>query len=150
MRWLVALLAAGVLLAGGGCLMVGATVAAVGAVAATSVKTAGKVTVTAVETGGRVASAAVSSSGTVTAVTMESAARLTRAGMVVVVDASTGATTELPWQQGMQLYAATTAGGGVFRAAKVFRGSRLLAADLKKPDAGRLALLAGDVVELRR
>lgn len=151
MRWAAALLGLGLVCGGSGCLVVGATVAAVGAVTATSIKAAGKVTVATVSTTGRVAAAAVTSSGDVTALTMESAARLARAGMVVVVDASNGATLAMPWQQGMQLYAATAAGtGGAFRAAKIFRAGRLIAADLKQPAGGQVALLAGDVVELHR
>jgi hypothetical protein len=150
-RWAAALLGLGLVLGGGGCLVVGATVAAVGAVTATSIKAASKVTVATVSTTGRVAAAAVTSSGEVTALTMESAARLARTGMVVVVDASNGATAELPWRQGMQLQAATGAGlGGAFRAARVFRAGRLLAADLKQPAGRTLALFSGDVVELHR
>ncbi len=139
-------------LAGSGCIVVGATVAAVGAITATTIKTASKVTVATVQTTGRVASAAMTSSGEVTALSMESAAKLARNGMVVAVDASTGATAALPWQQGMQLYAATQADNlsGGFKAAKIFRAGRTIAADLKKAEAGRLALQAGDVVELRR
>jgi len=150
-RWVAALLCLSLVLGGGGCLVVGATVAAVGAVTVTTVRTASKVTVATVETTGRVASAAMTSSGEVTALSMESAARLARTGMVVVVDATNGATVELPWQQGMQLYSATAAGsGGAFRAAKIFRAGRMIAADLKKPEARSLALHSGDVVELRR
>jgi hypothetical protein len=146
-----ALLGLGFIFGGSGCLVVGATVAALGAVTATSIKTAGKVTVATVSTTGRVAAAAVNSSGEVTALSLESAARLARAGMVVVVDASSGATVEMPWRQGLQLYSATAAGpGGVFRAAKIFRAGRLIAADLKQPAGRQVALLSGDVVELHR
>jgi hypothetical protein len=137
--------------AGSGCLVVGATVAAVGAVAVTTVKTASKVTVATVETTGRVASAAITSSGETTALSMETAARLAKTGMVVVVDAGDGATRELPWQPGMKLYAAAGAGNwaGGFRTAKIFREGRTLAATLQGPAAGP-ALQAGDVVELHR
>jgi len=150
-RWAAALLSLGLVFSSGGCLVVGAAVAAVGAVTVTSIKTASKVTVATVSTTGRVAAAAVTSSGEVTALTMESAARLARAGMVVVVDASNGATVQMPWRQGMQLYAATATGaGGAFRIAKIFRAGQLIAADLKRPAGAQLALLAGDVVELHR
>jgi len=135
-----------------GCLVVGASVAAVRAVAVTSVKTAGKVTVATVGATGRVAAAVVSTSGEMTALTVESAAKLARAGAVVVVGAGTGAVTELPWRPGMQLGAAVQAGnqGAGFRTAKIFRGGWAMAADLRRARAGEPALLAGDVVELRR
>ena len=140
------------ILAGGGCLVVGATVAAVGAVAATTIKAAGKVTVATVQTTGRVASAAVNSSGEVTALSMETATRLAKTGMVVVVDGTSGATAELPWQQGMKLYSAAQAGNfsGSFKAAKIFRAGRTIAADLNKAETAGLTLQSGDVVELHR
>ena len=140
------------ILAGSGCLVVGATVAAVGAIAATTVKTAGTVTVATVQTTGRVASAAVTSSGEMTALSMETSAKLARAGMVVVVDATSGTTTVLPWQAGMKLYSATQAGsaGGVFRAAKIFRTGRMITADLRKAEAASQVLQSGDVMELHR
>lgn len=152
MRLFTAALGIFFLLAGSGCLVVGATVAAVGAVAATTVKTAGKVTVATVQTTGRLASAAVTTSGDMTALSMESAAALARTGMVVVVDSASGATTELPWQQGMKLYAATQAGNidAGFKAAKIFRAGRTIAADLHKAETASLSLQSGDVVELHR
>lgn len=134
-----------------GCIVAGATIAAVGAVTAVSVKTASKVTVATVGTTGRLAAAAITSSGEVTALSLESAAKLARAGMVVAVDAGNGAVVELPWQEGMQLYQAAQSGqlSGSFNAAKIFRDGRMLSADLKKADTARQALRAGDVIELR-
>jgi hypothetical protein len=149
-RRVAALLALGSLLACSGCIVVGAAVATVAAVTATTVKTAGQVTVATVETTGRLATAAVTSSGGTTALTMESAARLAQTGMVVLVDAGNGATTALPWQPGLKLYAAAQAGNfsGTLKAAKIFRSGQTLAADLKSARAAELALRAGDVVEL--
>ncbi len=111
-------------LAGSGCLLVGATVAAVGAVAATGVKTAGKVTVATVATTGRIAAAAVNSSGEMKDLSLDAAAKLARAGTVVVVDAASGTTTALPWQQGLQLYTAASAGspGGGLRGGQRYSG----------------------------
>jgi len=151
-RWAAAALVLSSVLFCSGCLVVGATVAAVSAVTVTTVKTAGKVTVATVGATGRVASAAVSSSGEVTALTVETAAQLARAGAVVMVDAGTGAVTQMPWQQGMKLYAAAQAGpGGVsFNTARIFRDGRTVAADLRQARAAGQALRAGDVVELRR
>ena len=134
-------------LACSGCLVL-ATVAAVGAVAATSVKTTGKVAVAVVGTTGRVASAAISAPVAPAALTTDSAARLAHAGLVVVVDGGNGAATNLPWQEGMTL-AAAAGKSGSFSAANIFRGTRVLPADLRQAWTAELALLAGDVVELR-
>ncbi len=140
-----------VILTCSGCIVAGATIAAVGAVTAVSVKTASKVTVATVGTTGRLAAAAITSSGEVTALSLESAAKLARAGMVVAVDAGNGVVVEMPWQEGLQLYQAARSGqlNGSFNAAKIFRDGRMFTADLKKTDAARQALRAGDVIELR-
>ena len=137
-------------LACSGCLVL-ATVAAVGAVAATTVKTTGKVAVATVKTTRHVASVAVSAPvapATPAALTTDSAARLAHAGLVVVVDGGNGAATNLPWQEGMTL-AAAAGKSGSFSAANIFRGTRVLPADLRQAWTAELALLAGDVVELR-
>jgi len=116
-----------------GCVVVAATVASLAAITATTVKTAGKVTVAAVSTTGGVAAAAITSSGEVTALTMESAAKLTKAGMVVMVDGSSGALVELPWQEGMKLYQAAQSGEftGSFNAARIFREGRIISGSLR-------------------
>jgi hypothetical protein len=147
-----ALLALCAVLACSGCIVIGATVATVAAVTTVTVKTAGKVTVATVETTGRIATAAVTSSGGVTAMSMESAAKLAKTGMVVVVNAGSGTTAELPWQQGMQLYSAAQAGkfGGTFNAARIFRDGKILSVNLNQTRAAEQALRSGDVVELRR
>lgn len=140
--------------AASGCTVVVATAGAVGLVAATSVKTAGKVTATTVKTTGRVATAALSSGGEVSALTLESAARLARTGMVVLVDVQSGAVTELPWREGLQLSAAVQAGhpGAQFARAVVFRSGRRLTADLAAvhSQSPRLGLQSRDVIELQR
>lgn len=140
-----------VILTGSGCLVAGATLAAIGAVTAVTVKTASKVTVATVGTTGRVAVAAITSSGEVTALTLESAAALARAGMVVVVDAGSGALVEMPWHESLQLYQAVQSGGlkGRFNAARIFRDGRFFSADLTKADVAHQALRPGDVIELR-
>ena len=152
MRVAGALLALGAVLVCSGCIVIGATVAAVAAVTTVTVKTAAKVTVATVETTGNIATAAVTSSGSVSTMSMDSAAKLARTGMVVVVDASSGTTAQLPWQQGMQLYSAAQAGkfSGSFNAAKIFREGKVLSANLKQAAAAEQALRSGDVVELRR
>lgn len=149
-------LAAGLLLAvavllGNGCVVVVATVASAAAITATSVKTATKVTTATVATTGKVAAAAITSSGDVAALSMESAARLARVGMVVLVDGGSGAVVELPWREGLELYRATQEGNlrAGFKAARIFRGNKVINAALKKATDGRVALQSGDVVELR-
>ncbi len=134
-----------------GCSIVGATAGAVTSVTAATVATAGKVTVATVKTTGRVAGAAMTSSGEVTAGGLEAAAKLSRAGMVVVVDAGTGAITELPWQEGMRLAAAVEAAkvSGPARALKIYRQGQITRLD-RLQSAPQLALLAGDVIELAR
>jgi hypothetical protein len=147
------LLLAAVLL-GSGCVVVGATVASATAITATTIKTAGKVTTATVKTGGKVTAAAVSSSGSVAALSIESAAKLARAGMVVLVDGGSGAIIELPWREGLRLQQAMTANNlpDVFKAAKIFRDGRVIAASLKSARAAAKAppLRPGDVVELLR
>ncbi|MBI5423171.1 MAG: hypothetical protein HZA32_03735 [Opitutae bacterium] len=137
-----------------GCSVVVATGVAVATVTAATVKTAGKVTVATVTTTGKVVSSAVTSSGDVASMSMESAAKLARTGMVVAVDASSGTVTELPWQEGMRLYTTAQSGrlGKAYDAATIFRGSKRIAADLRRVRAGLEdhELKSGDVVELRR
>lgn len=137
-----------------GCAVVVATGAAVTAVTVATVKTAGKVTAATVTTTGKVVSSAVTSSGDVASLSMESATKLARTGMVVAVDASSGAVTELPWQEGMRLYGAAQSGkfGAAYDAATIFRSGRRIGADLRRVRAGLEdhELKSGDVVELRR
>ncbi len=152
MRFAGALLALFAILVCNGCIVVGATVATVAAVTAVTVKTVAKVTVATVETTGKFATATVTSSGEARTMSVESAVKLAKAGMVVVVEAGSGATAELPWRQGMQLYSAAQAGkfSGSFSAAKIFRDGKILSANLNQTRAAELALRSGDVVELRR
>jgi hypothetical protein len=142
------------LLALSGCAVVVATATVASAVTVATVKTAGKVTVATVSTTGKVVSSAVSSSGDVASLSMESAAKLARTGMVVAVDTSSGAVTELPWEQGMRLYTTAQSGkfGAAYEAATIFRSGRRIGADLRRVRAGLEdhELKSGDVLELRR
>lgn len=135
-----------------GCSLVTATVVGTTAVATTAVKTTAKVTTATVTTTGKVTTAAITSSGDVAALSMESATRLARSGMVVLVDGSSGAITELPWKEGLELYQAARAGNlrEGFKAARIFRGDRVIKAALKKATDGRLVLQDRDVIELTR
>lgn len=137
-----------------GCTLVTVTAATAGSVAAAAVSTAGKVTVATVKTGGKLAASAVSTSGDVTSLTIESAARLARTGVVVAVDAGTGAVTELPWRDGMQLGMALQSGrlGGGYHTARVFRSGAVYPVSLGN-QAGAVSdwrLQSRDVVELLR
>jgi hypothetical protein len=71
--------------------------------------------------------------------------------MVVLVDGGSGAVVELPWRQGLELYRATQEGNlrAGFKAARIFRGNKVINAALKKATDGKVALHSGDVVELR-
>ena len=134
-----------------GCVVVVATVASAAAITATSVKTATKVTTATVATTGKVTAVAITSSGDVAALSMESAARLARTGMVVLVDGGSGAVVELPWREGLELYRATQEGNlrAGFKAARIFRGDKVINAALKRATDGKVVLHSGDVVELR-
>lgn len=137
-----------------GCSVVVATGSAVAGVTAATVKTAGKVTVATVKTTGKIVASAVTSSGDVAAMSLETAAKLARTGAVVAVDAGTGVVTELPWQEGMRLYAATQHGqlAATYDAATVFRQGQRIGVDLRgvRTGASDFELRSGDVVELRR
>lgn len=148
---------AAVLLAGvawsvvSGCSIVGATVGTAGKVTAATVTTAGKVAVATVKTTGKVAAAAVTSSGDVTAGGLETAAKMSRVGMVVVVDGTTGAVAEVPWRDGLKLAAAVEAArlGDPVGALKIYQG-RHVTRLAGLGNAPGLSLHSGDVVELVR
>jgi hypothetical protein len=123
------------LLACSGCFVVATGVVAAVVVSATAEKTPGQNT------------------GPATGRAVESPARLSKQGMVVVVDAGSGATTELPWHAGMLLSTAAQAahfGGSV--GASIFRAGKVLTVERTQVGAGTAGpeLRAGDVVELRR
>lgn len=146
-----ALLASGCGLLCGGCGVVGAAVGATGQVAAATVTTAGKLTVATVKTTGKVATAAVTSSGDVTAGGLESAAKLSKTGMVVVVDGGSGAVAELPWRDGLRLAAAMESARveDASRALAIYQGRHVtrLARLAGAPD---FELRSGDVIEILR
>lgn len=134
-----------------GCSVVGAAASGVSSIAAAGIKTAATVTTATVKTTGRVVGAAVSSGGEVTAGGLESAAKLAKTGMVVAVDAGSGAITEMPWQEGLELAIAAQNGkfDAAFNTAKIYRQGRVITADMAAVRSGaqKLALQSGDVVE---
>ena len=133
-----------------GCSLVTATVVGTTAVATTAVKTTAKVTTATATATGKVAAAAITSSGDVAALTMESATSLARTGMVVLVDGGSGAVTELPWKEGLELYQAARSGSlrEGLKAARIFRERKVIKAAFKKAADRKLRLNSGDVVEL--
>lgn len=120
-----------------------------GKLAATTVIVAGKTATKAVTTSGKVASAAIGAGGSVTITGIESLAALARAGMVTLVDISTGALVRVPWQEGMTLWQA----GELARlevakhAVAVVRGGQLAYATTGRVRES-LPLQSGDVVRL--
>lgn len=152
MRLAAALLLAAAALLGQGCVVVTATAAGVASVTAAAVKTTAKVTTATVTTTGKVTAAALTSSGDVAALTLESAGRLARSGMVVLVDAGTGAVYELPWREGLELKGALESGRvrGAFKAVKIFRDGQVIRATLGGSRKNTPTLFPRDVVELLR
>jgi len=127
-------------------------------VVTTTGKVVGKTATTAITTGGKVAGATVSGGATVakTVVTTTGsvAGSIARTAFVTVVDGATGTTRQIPWVEGMKLYAATKTGeaSAALRAVQVLRGTRVIAAT----DTARLAanmpgpqLQPGDVIHLQ-
>lgn len=138
----------------GGCAAVVATAGAASAATAATVKTAGKVTVATVKATGKVVTSAVTTSGDVTALTIDAAGQLARAGMVVSVDAATGAVYETPWQDGLSLSGllASQRFAAVVQVANVFRAGRKFEVNLDRmrDRLEDVVLHSGDVVEFRR
>ena len=118
----------------------------------------GKTATTAITTGGKVAGATVSGGATVakTVVTTTGsvAGSVAKTTFVTVVDSATGATRQIPWVEGMKLYAATKTGeaNAALKAIQILRGSQVISV----PDAAKLAantpgpqLQPGDIITLR-
>lgn len=100
----------------------------------TTGKVVGKTTTTALSTGGKIAGAAVSGGSKVatTAVTTTSsiAGSMVKTAFITVVDTATGSTQQIPWTEGMKLYAATKAGeaGAALQAIQLLRGNEVITA----------------------
>lgn len=117
-------------------------------VAVTTADVAADVTGAAVKATGKVAVSSFDAVGRVGSTSIESSARLTQAGMVTFVDASTGTVVRVPWRRGMSLATASAdarfqLGGQAFqliRAGTVYRPAAAL--------AGSLAAASGDVIRL--
>lgn len=103
-------------------------------VVTTTGKLVGKTATTAITTGGKVAGATVSGGATVakTVVTTTGsvAGSIAKTAFVTVVDSATGTARQIPWTEGMKLYAATKSGeaNAALKAIQVLRGNQVVAA----------------------
>lgn len=127
-------------------------------VVTTTGKLVGKTATTAITTGGKVVGATVSGGATVakTVVTTTGsvAGSIAKTAFVTVVDSATGTAQQIPWIEGMKLYAATKTGEAntALKAIQVLRGNQVITAT----NTARLAantpgplLQPGDVITLR-
>lgn len=118
----------------------------------------GKSATGAITTGGQVAGATVSGGASVAksiiTTTGSVAGSIAKTAFVTVVDSATGTTRQIPWIEGMKLYAATKTGeaNAALKAIEILRGSRVIAAT----DTAKLAantqgplLQPGDIITLR-
>ena len=123
--------------------------------AAKTVSTAGsvaaKATPAAVSTTGQ---AAIATTKPIVHTTGQVVAATARTGMVTFKDLSTGVTRQIPWVEGMKLYAAskTAQFDAGLQALQILRSSHVIKADLAsiKSGKGDLSLQPGDVVEISR
>ncbi len=126
-------------------------------VVTTTGKLVGKTATTAITTGGKVVGATVSGGATVakTVVTTTGsvAGSIAKTAFVTVVDSAAGVARQVPWTEGMKLYAITKSGeaNAALKAVQILRGSRIIATtDTAKLAANTPgpALQAGDVIKL--
>ena len=112
---------------------------------------AAKTTVATVKTTGKVAYA---TGKTVVQTTGEVAATVIKSGFVTVKDTATGVSKQIPWTEGMKLYAAskTAEFDAGIKALQVLRGAQLFQSDWASVKSGRgdIALQSGDVVKVVR
>jgi len=126
-------------------------------VVTTTGKVIGKTATTAITTTGKVAGATASGTATVakTVVTTTGsvAGSIAKTAFVTVVDSATGTARQIPWTEGMKLYAATKTGeaNAALKAIQVLRGNQVITAT----NTARLAanapgplLQPGDVITL--
>lgn len=126
-------------------------------VVTTTGKVIGKTTTTAITTGGKLAGATVSGGASVAksvvTTTGSVAGSIAKTAVVTVVDSATGTTRQIPWVEGMKLYAATKTGeaNAALKAIQILRGNQVIAATntakLAANAPGPL-LQPGDVINL--
>lgn len=148
-RFAIATLGLGAALGVSGCLAYHVVATPV-KVAATTVIVAGETTGAAVKATGKVATSAFNAVGNVGSSGIDAAARLTQAGMVTFVDASTGTVTRVPWRDGFTLASAGAEARVVLvkRAIDVLRAGTVVYSSRHLADPGA-PLASGDVVRVR-
>jgi hypothetical protein len=128
-------------------------------VVTTTGKVVGKTAATAITTSGKVATATAGGTATVakTVVTTTGsvAGSIARTAFVTVVDSATGTARQIPWTEGMKLYAATKTGeaNAALKAIQVLRGNQVIATTNTAKLAAHApgpALQPGDVITLGR
>lgn len=111
---------------------------------------AGKTAVATVKTGGKVAGTALTTTGSVAKSVATSAVQT---AMVTVKDAATGVAKQIPWTEGMKLYAAskTAEFSTYLKAFEIVSGAKTIRTDWKKIKAGapEPVLKPGDIVTIR-
>lgn len=150
-RYLLTLSFPGLLL---GCSTASHTVSTTGKVALGTVKTAGTVAGKTVTTTGKVAGTAVSATGSVVKATASGAAGLVKTAFVTFKDTATGTVKQVPWVEGMKVYAAskTAQVDMSLKAFQILRGSQVIKSDWTKIKSGtpEPELRPGDVIEVGR
>jgi hypothetical protein len=137
------------------CLIAGCSTQSAGNLAKKAVTKTGslatKATVATVKTTGKVAYAA---GKTVVTTTGDVATAVIKAGIVTFKDTAVGISKEIPWTEGLKLYAAskTAEVDAGIRALQVLRGAKLFQQDWAAVKSGRgdIALQPGDVVTVVR
>lgn len=128
-------------------------------VVTTTGKVVGKTATTAITTTGKVAAATASGTATVAksvvTTTGSVAGSIAKTAFVTVVDSATGTARQIPWTEGMKLYAATKAGeaNAALKAIQVLRGDQVIAATNTAKLAANApgpALQPGDVITLSK
>ncbi len=136
------------------CLLTGCSAERAGRAATKTVsfvgKTATKTTVAAVKTTGSVAA---TTTKTVVSTSGHIIASAAKAGFVTVKDVATGVSRQVPYSEGLRLYAATKSAEvkTYMKAFEIVRDGMVLRSDWKKVKtaSGNLALKPGDVVHVK-
>lgn len=126
-------------------------------VVTTTGKVVGKTATTAISTSGKVAAASAKGTAsvakTVVTTTGSVASSIAKTAFVTVVDSATGTARQIPWSEGMKLYAATkgTEAKAALQAIQVLRGNQVITATHTAKLAAHApgpALQPGDVITL--
>ncbi len=135
-----------------GCSSTPKAASATGHFLVSTVTTTGKVVGTTVTTTGKVAGTVATTTGTVAKAGVKGAASLVKTGMVTFKDVASGTVKQVPWVEGVKLYAASkTAQVDMYlKAFQIFRGAQVIKSDWSKIKSGtpEPELHAGDVIEI--